>query len=366
MDDVLRYYARSEEARWFSNGGPCVQELTDRIESMVGGGAHCVLVNNCTAGLMVALRAALGSPAPERRLVITPAYTFTATACAIEWAGFEPLLVDVDPVAWQLDPAQLRSALAAHEGKVAGVLATSTFGTAAPAPVRRAWREACAEHRIPLVLDSAPGFGAEDEQRRPLGGLGDTEVFSFHATKPFAIGEGGAILTADPVIAERAARLINFGMAPGTRASTEVGLNAKLSELHAAVGLAALDRLPAVLGERRRLASELGRRLRAVPLAYQASSAGSTWQYFQALAPDAATRKAVTVAAVDLAVEMRTLHDPALHRQPAFAAAPRHGELAVTDDLAARSLSLPLANTLTDAELDRIAAVAAHAQETTS
>ena len=108
MDDVLRYYARSEEARWFSNGGPCVQELTDRIESMVGGGAHCVLVNNCTAGLMVALRAALGSPAPERRLVITPAYTFTATACAIEWAGFEPLLVDVDPVAWQLDPAQLR------------------------------------------------------------------------------------------------------------------------------------------------------------------------------------------------------------------------------------------------------------------
>jgi len=364
MDEVLRYYARSEAARWYANGGPCAQELTARIESHVGGGAHCVLVSNCTAGLMVALRATLGTATAHRRLVVTPAYTFTATACAIAWAGFEPLFVDVDPVAWQLDAGQLRAALDAHGDQVAGVMATSTFGTAAPAATRRAWREACADHGVPLVLDSAPGFGAEDAQGRLLGGLGDTEVFSFHATKPFAIGEGGAILTPDPAVAERAARLINFGLEPGSRSSAEAGLNAKLSELHAAVGLAALDRLPGVLAERRRLARELKRRLRRAPLAYQEQSERSTWQYFQTLAPSAATRTAVAIRAVELGVEMRTLHDPALHRQPAFAAAARHGDLAVTDDLAGRSLSLPLANSLTDPELDRIAAVAHRAQET--
>jgi dTDP-4-amino-4,6-dideoxygalactose transaminase len=119
-----------------------------------------------------------------------------------------------------------------------------------------------------------------------------------------------------------------------------------------------------VLAERRRLAHELKRRLHRAPLAYQEQSERSTWQYFQTLAPSAAARDAVAVRAVELGVEMRTLHDPALLRQPAFAAAARHGDLAVTDDLAARSLSLPLANSLTDPELDRIAAVAHRAQET--
>jgi len=119
-----------------------------------------------------------------------------------------------------------------------------------------------------------------------------------------------------------------------------------------------------VLAERRRLAQELKRRLHRAPLAYQEQSERSTWQYFQTLAPSAAARTAVAIRAVELGVEMRTLHDPALHRQPAFAAAARHGDLAVTDDLAARSLSLPLANSLTDPELDRIAAVAHRAQET--
>ena len=316
---------------------------------------------------MVALRAALGSPAPERRLVITPAYTFTATACAIEWAGLEPLLVDVDPVAWQLDPAQLRSALAAHEGKVAGVLATSTFGTAAPSPVRRAWREACAEHRIPLVLDSAPGFGAEDEQRRLLGGLGDTEVFSFHAHQAVRHrggrgdpdrrpGDRGAGRAADQRSAWRRgrARAPRWGSTPSSPSCTRPW------------GWPRSTGSAAVLGERRRLASELGRRLRAVPLAYQASSAGSTWQCFQALAPDAATRKAVHRRGGRPRGRDAHAARPGAAPAAGLRRRARHGELAVTDDLAARSLSLPLANTLTDAELDRIAAVAAHAQETTS
>jgi dTDP-4-amino-4,6-dideoxygalactose transaminase len=354
---VLRYFRRSEDARWFSNGGPCAAELTERLQARLGGETECVLVSNATTGLLAALRAACGTPTGRRRLVLTPSYTFTATACAIHWAGFEPLFVDVDPDHWQLDPEQVAAALAAHDGEIAGVLACAAFGSAPPPAVRQAWRSACLEHGVPLVIDSAPGFGSVDAHGLPLGGLGDTEVFSFHATKPFAIGEGGMVATADPELAERMRRLVNFGLEPGTRVSMEPGLNGKLSELHAATGLAVLDRFDAVLAGRRRLAGALATATNGCGLSFQTGAFDGTWQFFQALAPTAAARDASLAAAEDLAVEVRTLHDPPLHRHPAFAAARRFGPLPVTDKLAARSLSLPLANTLPDGAIERIADV---------
>lgn len=353
VEEVLAYFERSREARWFSNGGPCAAELTARIEERLGGETSCVLVANATLGLMAALRAACGEPG-RKRLIVTTSYTFTATACAIRWAGFEPLFVDVDPRHWHLDPQELETALGANAGDIAGVLACATFGTAPPPQFRAAWRELAAAHRVPLVIDSAPGFGSLDLHGRPLGGLGDTEVFSFHATKPFAIGEGGMVATADPELAARMASLINFGL-DTDRISTETGLNAKLSELHAATGLAALDRFDGVLAARRRVAGELRQATSGCKLTLQAGSGGSTWQFFQALAPDHSSREAMLHAAQALNVEARTLHAPPLHRHPAFAAALRHGTLPVTDDLAARSLSLPLANDMPASAVARVA-----------
>ena len=357
MDDVLRHFRRSQQAGWFSNSGPCATDLTRRLQARLGGETECVLVSSATAGLLAALRAAFGEPAGRRRLVITQSYTFTATACAIAWAGFEPLFVDVDLDHWQLDPRQLEDALAAHPGQVAGVLACATFGTAPPPAVRAAWRAACAEHEVPLVIDSAPGFGSVDAHGIPLGAQGDTEVFSFHATKPFAIGEGGMVATADAELAERMRRLINFGLEPGTRVSAEIGINGKLSELHAATGLAVLDRFDGVLAARRRLAGALATATSGCGLRFQTGAFDGTWQFFQALAPSAEARRAALAVADELAVEARTLHDPPLHRHPAFAAAPRHGALPVTERLAARSLSLPLANSLPDGAVERIAEV---------
>lgn len=355
MDDVLRYFRRSEQVRWFSNGGPCATDLVLRLQARLGGDVECVLVSSATIGLLAALRAACGEPAGRRRLVVTQSYTFTATACAIHWAGFEPLFVDVDPDHWQLDPDQLVDALAARPGEIAGVLACSTFGSAPPPAVRAAWRSACADHGVPLVVDSAPGFGSVDAHGVPLGAQGDTEVFSFHATKPFAIGEGGMVATADPELAERMRRIVNFGLEPGTRVSAEVGINGKLSELHAATGLAVLDSFDDVLAARRRLAGALANATSGCGLRFQTGAFDGTWQFFQALAPTAAARTAALAAAGDLAVEARTLHDPPLHRHPAFAAAPRHTALAVTESLAARSLSLPLANSLPGGAVVRIA-----------
>ena len=357
MDEVLRHFRRSEQARWYSNGGPCATELELRLRARLGGDTRCLLVSSATAGLLAALRASCGEPSGRRRLVITQSYTFTATACAIRWAGFEPLFVDVDADHWQLDADRLADALATRRGEVAGLLACATFGSAPPPAVRAAWRSACAEHGVPLVVDSAPGFGSVDAHGIPLGGQGDTEVFSFHATKPFAIGEGGMVATADGGLAERMRRLVNFGLEPGTRVSAEAGFNGKLSELHAATGLAVLDSFDGVLAGRRRLAGALATATSGCGLRFQGGAFDGTWQFFQALVPSARARAAALAAAQELAVEARTLHDPPLHRHPAFSAAPRHGALAVTESLAARSLSLPLANSLSGAAVTRIADV---------
>ncbi|HEX4009190.1 MAG TPA: aminotransferase class I/II-fold pyridoxal phosphate-dependent enzyme [Solirubrobacteraceae bacterium] len=356
LSDAARYYALAEEKRFYSNGGPCHELLATRLAQYVGD-VICIPVSNCTLGLMAALRVICGEPTPGRRLVAVPSFTFTASASAIRWAGFEPLFVDIAPDSWQLDPAALAAALAAHPGAVAGVMGCSTFGTPAPSAFRDRWRALCDEHAVPLLIDSAAGFGAVDDRGRLLGGQGETEVFSFHATKPFAVGEGGAIVTSDPAVAEGVRQMINFGLDPVLRTSVTAGLNAKMSELHCAMGLAMLDRYDEALGRRRATAAHLRALVAAHPVSYQGGSAGSTWQGFQLTLPTAEHRRRAESLAAAGNIEARTYFDPPLHRHPAHAAAPVAGTLAVTDDVGARSLSLPMANTLGPRQTARIAAL---------
>jgi dTDP-4-amino-4,6-dideoxygalactose transaminase len=236
------------------------------------------------------------------------------------------------------------------------VLACATFGVAPPTAQRTAWRASCERYGVPLLIDAAPGFGSLDEEGRRIGGLGDTEIFSFHATKPFAIGEGGAVVTADQELAERITRLINFGIDRGTRSSTEIGLNAKMSELHAATALAMLDRVDGVLARRRANAQRLQAAVADMPYTFQSGSSSSTWQIFQLLAPTPAVRERCVELAAGHGIEVRTMHAPALHRQPAFSRHAR-GALPVTDFLAERALALPMANTLPEHAFERIPAL---------
>jgi dTDP-4-amino-4,6-dideoxygalactose transaminase len=354
VDDLARYYALSEEKQWYSNRGPCYERFSAGLANYIGN-VQCIPVTSCTLGLMVALRAACGEPASRRRLIAVPSFTFTATACAIKWAGFEPLFVDIEPDSFQLAAPALEEALARHEGRVAGVLGCSTFGTAPPSATRQGWRDACARYDVPLVIDSAAGFGAIDEHGIPLGGQGDTEVFSFHATKPFAIGEGGAIVTRQPALAQRAERLMNFGIDPTNSMSGLPGLNAKLSELHCAMGLAMLDRYDDLLTARRATVARLKDAVSAHPISYQACSEGSTWQGFHITLPSAELRnRAVGYARQEL-IEVRRCWDPALHEHPAFAHAPHGDDLTVTEQIASRSITLPMANRLGPRQIERIA-----------
>jgi dTDP-4-amino-4,6-dideoxygalactose transaminase len=356
----MGYYQRAVDASFYSNGGPCSRLLADRMAAYLGGGVFCIPVGNCTAGLMAAIRAACGTPQGRRRLILTPSYSFTATACAIEWAGFEAAFVDVDEDGWHMDARSLEAALEGFAGEIAGVLACATFGTAPPVEQRAAWRRACERHGVPLLVDSAPGFGGRDEQGRRLGSVGDTEIFSFHATKPFSVGEGGLVVTSDPELARRVEGLINFGLDRGTRTSSEIGFNAKMSELHAATALAMLDRFDAVLERRKATARRLQLALSDQPLTLQRGYDRCTWQIFHALCDSSAIRDRCVELSTRHGVEVRTMHDPPLHGHPAFAGR-RHVDLTVTERIAERALGLPMANHLSQQAIERIAALVADA-----
>ena len=136
LREVEPWFAEAERLRWFSNGGPCVARLEHACADRLGLEHPGVAVNNATSGLMVALRACLGTPQGERRLVAVPSFTFIASVNAVKWAGFEPVFIDVDPNDWQPSESSL-ARLRGLRSSLAGVLQCSTFGTA-PSRARRA------------------------------------------------------------------------------------------------------------------------------------------------------------------------------------------------------------------------------------
>ncbi len=348
LSAIAGYYAWSERAGWYTRG-PCVAELGRRVAALSGDGAHGIPTSSGTVGLMVALRA-LGAARPDADLVALPSFTCAAMASAVVWSGLQPLFVDVDPDGWHIDSGALRSALEERPGRVAAVLTSATFGTPPPPEQRQAWQDVSEHHGVPLVFDAAAGIGTASA-------LGAVTAYSFEATKPVGVGEGGALVTFDAALAGRLRTLINYGLEHGV-VRDGFGLNGKLSELGAAAVLATLDELPETLCERRARGVGLRDRLAGLDVAFQRGWEESPWSAGCVAMPSAFARAAAVKAAAELDVEVRTLWDPPLHLHPVWARQPaERGDLANTEQLATRMLALPMSTDLDPGELDRVAEV---------
>ena len=353
LTDVARYYDLAERARFYSNGGPCEQLLRGRLSDYLGG-VSCVPVSNATLGIIAALRATTElRGTADRPLVVTPSYTFAATAGAAVVLGFRPLFVDVDPHEWQMDTEALEQVLTERSHEIAAVLGTHTFGTPPHPTTTARWEELCRRHGVPLVVDSAAGFGAVDAGGARSGSGDAVQVFSFHATKPFGIGEGGMITTRDDDVYRYCDAFRQFGFS-GSKVATVAGINTKLDELHAAVALTVLDRYDGILRTRRDIAARYRRELEPLGFRFQVGSSLGTWQAGYTHAPDPATRNALLAAAAQARVEVKSYYEVPLHRQPAYAADATHGDLPVTEQLALRAVSFPMSNDLSDDEATRV------------
>lgn len=217
------------DRQWHTNDGPCVHELERRIGELLEVG-HCVLTCNGTSALQIICEA-LGL----RGEVVCPAFTFVATAHALAWQRLRPVFCDVDPRTHTADPVSVERCLGARTSAVVGV---HTWGQ--PCDIAALTRLTAARS-IPLVFDAAHAFGTSYAGRR-VGGFGAAEAFSFHATKFFGTFEGGAVTTNDASLAKELRMLRDFGFAGYDRLE-RLGINAKMNEFCAAVGLVNLDHL---------------------------------------------------------------------------------------------------------------------------
>jgi dTDP-4-amino-4,6-dideoxygalactose transaminase len=237
-------------SRWFTNDGTLVRQLEQRLTGPLGV-PWCAAFCNGTIALQAALRCL--------RLtgeVITTPFTFPATVHAIEWLGLTPVFCDVDPETYNLDAAQ---AAALVSSQTSALLPVHVFGN--PADVAAIGRLA-RSNGLRVVYDGAHAFGVS-YLGKPIGTWGDLSVFSFHATKLFHTAEGGAVVGSDPEHFRSLALLRNFGIV-NEEEVRGVGLNGKLSELHAALGLAMLDLVEDEIRARGRLAAQYRERLSSV------------------------------------------------------------------------------------------------------
>jgi dTDP-4-amino-4,6-dideoxygalactose transaminase len=238
-----RYIDGIYECGWLTNNGSLVQELTRRLEEYLDV-ENLLLVANGTLALQIAYRAlgVSGQLASEQAEAITTPFTFVATASSLKWEGVEPVFTDIDPETWCLDPAKIEAAITPNTRAIVPV---HVFGN--PCQVQKINAIAC-RNDLKVIYDGAHAFGVTCKGESLLK-QGDATTLSFHATKLFHTIEGGAIIFSRKEDLERAKKMINFGIT-GPETIEELGINAKMNEFQAAMGLCVLDEIQKNLGDR--------------------------------------------------------------------------------------------------------------------
>ena len=230
--------------------GPEVRAFEEEFADFCGA-SHGVATTNGTTALHTALEA-LGIGPGDR--VVTPSFSFIASANAVRFAGAEPVFADIDPDTYNLDPATVEAVVTEHDCDA--ILAVHLFGLPADMPALQRIADA---HDLHLIEDAAQAHGAAIDGER-IGGFGDAACFSFYPTKNLTTGEGGMVLTDDERVAARAASFVNHGRpaarfgddADGAYDHLTVGHNFRMSSVLAAIGRVQLDYRLQESNERRR------------------------------------------------------------------------------------------------------------------
>lgn len=333
------------QSRMLSNFGPMARRFEEGAQAQTGN-PLCRAVASADVGLVLALAAL---DLPEGGECLLPSYTFNSTINAVLWNRLTPVFVDVDPRTLNLDPADAARRLG---DRTVALVATHVFGSPADLPALGAL---ASSRGIPLVADAAHAFGSRLGDRA-IGdaSLGAMQVFSFSGTKAVTSAEGGIVACATPELAARIEKLRGYGFLHDY-VSEHVGLNGKLSELHAALGTLTVERIEEVVAWRNRLAGRYRSRLGGVPgLAFQELLPGarSTWKDFAVMLP--AGRDALASRLAGLGIQTKRYFRP-LHAMPLFERWRRpDDDLSDTEWVSEHVLCLPIFNDLTEDDVDRV------------
>jgi perosamine synthetase len=312
--------------------GPKVAEFEAELARACGT-EHAIAVSSGTAALHVAVLALGIGPGDE---VLVPAYTFPATANVVALAGARPVLVDVDPETFNVDPQKVQVG-----PRTKAIVAVDLFGR--PAPVE-------ALPPVTILEDAAGALGAR-HRGRPCGGLGAAGCLSFHPRKIVTTGEGGAVTTDDGDLAERIRSLRHHGWSPSDRYDDMPtgAYNYRLSDLLCAVGVPQMRRLEDLLAARERVAAGYAERLAALPVRLPAADEGDRhgWQAY-VIQLDRRDEAMAALRARGIQCQIGTY---ALHLLSAYR---DQGSFPGADACFERALALPFHSRLTEPDLDRV------------
>ena len=356
-EEEARAPYESIKSGWVTQG-PKVAEFEKAVASYVGA-KHGVATTSCTTGLHLALATIGVGPGDE---VIVPSFTFIASANAILYTGATVVFCEVDPRTFNADPADIERRITK---KTKAIMPVDQIGLGCDID---AVNQVAKRHGIEVVEDAAPTIGGTYKGRR-VGSNAHQTVFSFHPRKVITTGEGGMITTDDAEVPERARRLRSHGASVSALSRheakglvfeeyAELGFNYRMSDVQAAIGVAQLSKLDRLLARRRAIADRYDqsfRPLHEVQRPSRPSYAGHAFQsYGLALTPACRHgRDDVLGALIDAGISCRR-GIPPIHLEPLYKDRYRLTSLPVTEDVASRSLFLPMYASLTEADQDRV------------
>jgi perosamine synthetase len=328
--------------------GPVMGQFEAAVASSVSL-PHAVAVSSGTAGLHLCVRALDIGEGDE---VLVPSFTFIAAANVIRYERAVPVFVDIDPETLNIDPGRIEEAITP---RTRAILVPHTFGRPADMDSILKISE---RHGLLVIEDACEAIGAE-YRGRMAGSMGRVGVFAFYPNKQITTGEGGMVVTADPVLARRIRALRNQGRyeTDDWFQHTELGYNYRISEINCALGLAQMTRLTEILGKREAVASAYDQRLQPYAdliLPALASPAGRiSWFVYVVRLRPAHKRDAIVEGLAAAGIASGRYFAP-IHLQPSYAAWRTSSHLAVTEAEASRTIALPFFNQIEGSAIDEI------------
>lgn len=343
LEEYHSYLKEIWESGWLTNNGQMVQKLEAKLQELLGV-KHVILVSNGTIALQIAIKALKLSGE-----IITTPFSYVATTSSIIWEGADPVFADINPQTLCIDPEEVAGKVT---DKTSAILATHVYGI--PCDVE-ALRQIAEKHQVKLIYDAAHAFQVNHKGTSLLN-FGDVSTLSFHATKLFHTVEGGAIVTDDDDIAHTCEYMRRFGH-KGPYDFQGLGINGKLSELHAAMGLCMLRHMPAILKGRRLVSEQYDECLDFKKLRKPVLEPGDTdynYAYYPVICESEKSLMKVVHALQAQEIFPRRYFYPSLNELKYLE---RRQPCPVSEDLSRRVLALPLHDQLPAEDIHRIAAI---------
>lgn len=326
------------ERQWLTNNGPLVNTLELKLKEYLGLD-HMLYVSNGTMALQLAIKAL--NLTGE---IITTPFSFVATTSTIVWQGCKPVFVDIDANTFNIDPTKIEAAITPG---TSAILAAHVYGN--PCDID-AIQQIADRHGLKVIYDAAHCFGTR-YKNRSIFEYGDISTTSFHSTKLFHTIEGGAVFTRQPDLLKKMALMRNFGYS-GVDEFAELGINAKNSEFHAAMGLCNLPHIDEILKKRKYLSTHYKLRLNRLDAQFQQldNAEDYNYAYFPILFKSEDLMKECKDKLELAQIYCRRYFYPSLSALPYV----ENVEMPVCDSIASRIMCLPMYHTLTLSDLDLI------------